>query len=441
MTWKLIVELPDFERATHVWTQCALNFLNEKYDGFEYVVLKGDDCVPSKVYDALRDPQAIGISSLSVGHGRDCESTVQNYLTDFSCGNENNILLKNKFFGKCSCLVGKGLLPDLANNYGLGAGTGEITEYWIVTNGLGDERDPCYWFVDANFEYDRKLMQGHTAEEAYQAMLQKYEENAKKFDESDPETASYLRYDAKNRKHFGNPQWNIPNLPPPPPTQPHKVKAHAESSKDTFMRYFKIEVDGNPYAVQTGWSRFDYEGTIYLTEGEHTICMYVSADSSFEWSGWLQVDDQKVEGKCDKDNKLCIKIGAPSPPPPPPPPPQPPAPTKYHGKYTTKVTADRNPVVQSTLRLTISGNKYLDIPMNIDLRGIVLEGTGMGEQSGVIQNGKYSGEGKGSLMVKIGYQIPVVLWIGAIPKKGWIIVKVPSSIEFKQTTEEEGEVV
>ncbi|RSN72700.1 hypothetical protein [Candidatus Methanodesulfokora washburnensis] len=444
--FKIVVELTNSDPATACWTAVAEQFLDEKYEGFEYVALKGNDCIPEKVYDALRDPSAIGVSGLSVGHGSDCETTVQNMIPDFSCGNPNNILLRGKYFNKCTCLYGKGGLPDLVNNYGLGCGCGEVTEYWIVTNKTGKKwQDPVTYFIDANFEFDRQLMQGKTAKEAYDAMIAKYKQHAEYWKDKDPETARLLNYDADNRPFFGDPNWAVGNIPPPPPTEPHLVEASAESSKDPYMRYFYIKVNGVPEHVETGWFKFYVKRTIYLPKDkEADICISVSADETFGWEGTLKIDDKKpVSGACDKNHPLCVHIsGQPPSPPQPPQPPQPPPPPgqKYSGEYTTNVVSNQPCVVQAILRLKLTTNKDIEIPMTIDLRNLQLLGEGKGSESGTIQDNQYSGDAKGDLSIKIDNQYPIVLWFGNIPKKGFLIIKSPQTFSFIQLSKEQGKV-
>jgi len=218
MTKKIVVELPNFENATKAWSRVAKCYVSNWPQGFFPIVLEGTNCYADDVWKALEDPDVIGISGLSVGHGNSCVTTVQDYDEDFWCGSAKNSLLKNRFFNKVSCLVGKGLLPDMVKA-GLGCGCGEVTEYWLMTNWAQDPcKDVARYFVIANFAFDLALMNGKTAGEAYQAMLNEYENQAKTVENIDPDLADLLRYDAKNRAFFGDPNWRI-GPPPPPPEQ------------------------------------------------------------------------------------------------------------------------------------------------------------------------------------------------------------------------------
>jgi len=217
MVKKIVCEFPNFENATKAWSRTAKCYTSNWPQDFFPVILEGENCYATDVWRALQDPDCVGISGLSVGHGNSCITTVQNYDEDFWCGSENNALLKNKYFNKVSCLVGKGLLPDMVK-YGLGCGCGEVTEYWIYTNWAQDPcKDVIRYFVIANFAFDLALMNGATGGEAYQIMLNEYENQAKIVEPIDPDMADTIRYDAKNRKFFGDPNWRI--QPPSPQEQ------------------------------------------------------------------------------------------------------------------------------------------------------------------------------------------------------------------------------
>ena len=155
---KILNEFPDFEDATWAWSRVAILFTQEKHGDFEYVNLQGKNCYAKDVWEALKDPEIRGISGLSVGHGKSCVTTVQDYDEDFRCGAQQNILLRGRYFNKASCLEDD-LVEDLVQHFGLSCGCGEKTEYWIVTNKASDPRqDPIWFFIDANFEFDRALI-------------------------------------------------------------------------------------------------------------------------------------------------------------------------------------------------------------------------------------------------------------------------------------------
>lgn len=259
---KLLTLLPDYEAATSGWSRVAKVLLDDVTQGFEHVVLAGDDCTPANVHNKLReDPDIIGISGLSVGHGNTCVTTVQYGQPEFACGWSVNALLSGRYFNKCSCLVGSGLLQDLVR-YGLAAGCGERTEYWIyITWNPDPKKDIAFYFVDANYEFDRLLMKGKTAKEAYEGMIAKYYENAKKV-EYLPDAAKLLRYDADNRKFFGDPNWRAPppSQPPSPPPQPPTPPTPPQEEI-----VYQGDQDGNMYGNLSGTVEYKLFGLIPVT--------------------------------------------------------------------------------------------------------------------------------------------------------------------------------
>jgi hypothetical protein len=161
-----------------------------------------------------------------VGHGRnDAIAGFMNVILERVPTPEGKY--EGSFFKPISCLVGNGLLPDMASKNKDFAGLGEITEYWIMVEGAwmhkGEDwgEDPhLESFLRCEFDMAKALVQGMSAEEAYNLLLQRYEEEAKKWESQDPEQADLLRYDAQNRKLFGKPDWRRPGAPPPPPPPP-----------------------------------------------------------------------------------------------------------------------------------------------------------------------------------------------------------------------------
>jgi predicted RNA-binding Zn-ribbon protein involved in translation (DUF1610 family) len=191
--------------------------------GYETIVLEGPQDKKAN-YD-LAIPQSNIITG--VGHGN--SNVFTGYYMDVL---ERTPVQQNKYSDKCfcpiSCLVGLGLLPDMANTSKNFAGLGEVTEYWLTARyiymhkGEIGEDDLVESYILSEWAFLQTLLQGKTAEEAYKIMLDTYEQYAERFDKIDPETSYYLRYDAKNRQFFGKPDWQIqPQQPPqPPPPQP-----------------------------------------------------------------------------------------------------------------------------------------------------------------------------------------------------------------------------
>ena len=235
---KILTIMPSYEPATYYWSQCLLTLLNKGIIKVpvDHVMLYASDATPNKVYTALQDSDVVGVSGLGAAHGNNCIVVVQNEATLFQCGDDKCKLLKGKYWNQVSCLVGNGLLQYMVSQ-GLAVGLGQTIDYFFVTYGgyNGWENDPTASFIKANWAFDYALLSGYTAKEAYEIMLNAYEEEAKKWDVNDPEVAYYLRLDAKYRQLFGDPNYKVPGAPPqPPPTPPQPPRPRSGTYDGTF---------------------------------------------------------------------------------------------------------------------------------------------------------------------------------------------------------------
>jgi hypothetical protein len=213
---KVVVCAPYFEEATFLWSPFLKNWLaNElKKRGVEPVVLWGNDCVPSKFAEAVKDPDVYMVDG--VGHGNERTFTGQGFSELLKVGMLLGDEWKHIFFGPVSCLVGRQLLPYMIQQ-GVPAGVGEETEYYFTAAGTpGDGSDPALDPLEKYYLYAEyggrtlPMAEGYTAGEAYNNMLQEYERQAREAEKIDPETAYWLRYDARHRKFFGDPNFRLP---------------------------------------------------------------------------------------------------------------------------------------------------------------------------------------------------------------------------------------
>jgi hypothetical protein len=213
---KVVICAPYFEEATFLWSPFLRNWLaNElRKRGVEPVVLWGNDCIPSKFAEAVKDPDVYMVDG--VGHGDVDVFTGQGYSELLKVGMLLGPEWKHIFFGPVSCLVGRQLLPYLIQQ-GVPAGVGEETEYFFTAAGTpGDGSDPESDPLEKYYLYAEyggrtlPMAEGYTAGEAYNNMLQEYERQAQEAEKVDPETAYWLRYDAQHRKFFGDPNFRLP---------------------------------------------------------------------------------------------------------------------------------------------------------------------------------------------------------------------------------------
>ncbi len=215
---KALISAPAFELATKEWYPWLVYYLAPqlKARGVEPVLVQGDKAIRENIWKLLEDEDIKAI--FGCGHGNDNVFTGQNYDEIFVSCQYPGHLIENRCFAPVSCLVGRGLLPDMVNK-GLGCGLGEITVYtFYLQPGVDPLQD---WilalFTKAEFVYAISLAEGKTSGEAHALMVKAYYENADKVRDIDPEIAYTLEYDADNRHHFGDPNWKLVEGPPPAP--------------------------------------------------------------------------------------------------------------------------------------------------------------------------------------------------------------------------------
>jgi hypothetical protein len=205
---------------------------------YDVVILEGQDANTEKFKEILEKYKGRIIMVDGVGHGGPW--TPPQMFTGWRLQpllkqpTEPNIL-DNAAFKPISCEIGLHLVPELAERNKNFLGIAEIQDYWIVVDfttmhkGTDWGEDPYVEsFLRVEFETAKLLLNGVKGKDAYEKMLELYEQEAKKWDNVDPETAQWLRWDAYYRKMFGNPDWQSqqPEEPPQPPQPPPQQCMH-----------------------------------------------------------------------------------------------------------------------------------------------------------------------------------------------------------------------
>jgi hypothetical protein len=245
MPVKLVVVAPYFDEATSLWSPYLKGWVagNLRARCVEPVVLWGNDAVPDKFAQALKDPDVKGV--LGVGHGSETEFTGQGFSVLVKVGMPVPQEWKDDVFAPVSCLVGRRLVPYLVQQ-GVPAGVGEVTEYWFTAMGTGDGSDPeqdplLRFFLYAEYMFWFKLAEGATAGEAYDAMIAEYKRQAELAKRVDPLTWWCLQVDWQNRQFFGDRGYR---LPLPPTVVRTSVKIDVSGEREPLEKEDEVTVSG-----------------------------------------------------------------------------------------------------------------------------------------------------------------------------------------------------
>ena len=245
MPVKLVVVAPYYEQATFLWSPYLRGWVadNLRARCVEPVLLWGNDAVPDKYAQALKDPDVKGV--LGVGHGSPDEFTGQGYAVLARTGMQVPQEWKDDVFAPVSCLVGQRLVPYLVQQ-GVPAGVGQVTEYWFTAAGTGDGSDPeqdplLRYFLYAEYTFWLKLAEGATAGEAYDAAIAEYKRQAELAKRVDPLTWWCLQTDWQNRKFFGDRGYR---LPLPPTVVRTSVKVEVSGEREPLEKRDEIAVSG-----------------------------------------------------------------------------------------------------------------------------------------------------------------------------------------------------
>jgi len=169
----------------------------------------------------------------------------------------------NKIWCPVSCEVGVRLAPEIVEKSTNAAAIGEVTLYWFYANPYAehkgedpDREDPYIAsFIKPEAKFRAAILGGMRLADAYALMLSAYEEEAKKWEKTEPDVADTLRYDAANRKKFGSDDWRITQPPPSPPPPPpcdytcsicgYKAKDAADLTMHVYEKHSKTTIKHN----------------------------------------------------------------------------------------------------------------------------------------------------------------------------------------------------
>lgn len=230
--------------ATQTWAPFEANYFANlvKQLGYEPYVLAKEDA-NTQQYNVAVAQRPVMITG--VGHGN------SNVFTGYDL-----IILEqmpvpqgkyqNTIWCPVSCLVGNGLAQDIVAKGINVVSIGEQVEYEFYIDFTDEHKGQdinedkhLASFLRPEFAFRTAILQGKTLKEAYQIMQQAYEEEAKKWDNVEPDVASTLRYDAYWRAKFGDDNWTIPPPPSPPEEWPCPYCDYVANAKDQLAQHIK----------------------------------------------------------------------------------------------------------------------------------------------------------------------------------------------------------
>ncbi len=256
---RLVLSLPDYDPATHVWTSEMMkdkyiNKLKEKYD---VVILYGDDAVPAKWWSYNSEDTIYA----GVGHGNFFIYTGQGGVALLT--NESTDIAKFNAFGfaPVACLVWNG---DASICQKLSTKTpiviGEVTEYSLTDN--------SFFYVGAEVNILYNLDKCQNTNDLRNLIDESYKEQIKKaYEANDPFDASILEDDRKNRKCILNKPITPP--PPPQPTESYIELYHYDTAGNELTNVVVkcLDTGETHNTINTNWTVFRLEyGKTYTFE-------------------------------------------------------------------------------------------------------------------------------------------------------------------------------
>ncbi|MEM3906331.1 MAG: hypothetical protein QXZ17_05620 [Nitrososphaerota archaeon] len=312
----VLFSLPDFDLATQLWSYNVKPYIRKTFEGtpVNYILLEGNAATGSNVHRTVRKIENNVKAVAGVGHGYDHIFTGQSHNVIYITSDPDTIELDFKqaeVFAPVSCLVGKLLCPFVTQK-GAKSAMGEVTEYYITSAAQA--------FIEAEMTFWYHLARGKTAKEAYDLMLDAYERKAKELESVDAVSAKYLRFNAQNRKLFGDPNYKLVkgNEPPNPPQQKLILTLKLTSS-DPFPRWLTITLNSSIIYKAVVQAPITYEIELEKDK-EHKVTVDVYNPPEYlKWKVDAYLNDQLIKSDEIYGGKPSEIYVTPSQPPTPPP--------------------------------------------------------------------------------------------------------------------------
>lgn len=246
---KLVIVAPYYEEVTQLWNPFLKGWVKSELEkrGAQVILLWADDANKEKLFEAVKDPDVHGV--LGAAHGWERGIVGQYNQVLIQVGDQIGPEWKKICLNMVSCLVAQELIPWLVEQ-GVPSAVGEVTEYAFTSDGSPrDGNDPeedqlLKYYLRAEYTFWFRMAEGYTAGQAYKQMLEEYEIQAREAEKVDEETAYWLRYDASNRKFFGDPNFVLPV-----PGVKTQIQLNITTIRDPRKRKDNITVAGKVVAL------------------------------------------------------------------------------------------------------------------------------------------------------------------------------------------------
>ncbi|MEM0060409.1 MAG: Ig-like domain-containing protein [Candidatus Micrarchaeia archaeon] len=211
---KVVIVAPYYEIVTSLWNPFLKGWVKNELEkrGIGTILLWRDDANRQKLFQSVTDADVKGV--LGAAHGWESGIVGQYDQVLIKVGDKIGPEWRKICLNMVSCLVARELIPWLVQQ-GVPSAIGEVTEYIFTAEdkpreGNNPEEDRLLkYYLYSEYTFWFAMAQGFTAEEAYKLMIKEYYRQSKLAESVDEETAYYVKYDANNRKFFGDGKFRL----------------------------------------------------------------------------------------------------------------------------------------------------------------------------------------------------------------------------------------
>jgi len=306
---KVVIVAPYYEIVTSLWNPFLRGWVKNELEkrGIGTILLWGDDANRQKLFQSVTDADVKGV--LGAAHGWERGIVGQYNQVLIQVGDKIGPEWRKICFNMVSCLVAREFIPWLVQQ-GVPSAVGEVTEYIFTAedkprSGNNPEEDRLLkYYLYSEYTFWFAMAQGFTAEEAYKLMIKEYYKQSKLAESVDEETAYYVKYDAKNRKFFGDGKFRLIE------GIETQIKYDIITQRNAQDRFDSIIINGKVIA-QSGIPT----GKIYIEVNDKNKEVSLNNDGSFTVTFTFDLDENVEKTyqitliyKGDLSNKFLPKL-------------------------------------------------------------------------------------------------------------------------------------